>query len=48
VLLVEQNAALAFELAADAYVLESGRIVMEGDAQELARSDAVRSAYLGM
>lgn len=48
VLIVEQNAALALELAADAYVLENGRTVMEGEARDLAKSDAVRAAYLGM
>lgn len=48
VLLVEQNAALALDLAADAYVLENGRVVMQGEARKLARSDAVRAAYLGM
>ena len=48
VLIVEQNAALALELAEDAYVLENGRLAMEGRASELAQSDAVRQAYLGM
>jgi branched-chain amino acid transport system ATP-binding protein len=48
VLIVEQNAALALELAEDAYVLENGRLAMEGKASELAQSDAVRQAYLGM
>jgi branched-chain amino acid transport system ATP-binding protein len=48
VLIVEQNAALALELAEDAYVLENGRLAMEGKASELAQSDAVRAAYLGM
>lgn len=48
VLMVEQNAALALELAADAYVLENGSVAMEGEAQALAQTDAVRAAYLGM
>ena len=48
ILLVEQNAHMALEVAHRAYVLEVGRIVMEGDAKELARSDAVRKAYLGV
>lgn len=48
VLIVEQNAALALELAEDAYVLENGRMAMQGKASELAQSDAVRQAYLGM
>jgi branched-chain amino acid transport system ATP-binding protein len=48
VLLVEQNAHMALRLSDDAYVLENGRIVMQGDAPELARSEAVREAYLGL
>jgi branched-chain amino acid transport system ATP-binding protein len=48
ILLVEQNAHMALEVAHRAYVLEVGRIVMEGEARELARSDAVRKAYLGV
>jgi len=48
VLMVEQNAALALELAADAYVLENGSVAMEGEARALAQTDAVRAAYLGM
>ncbi|CAG0997084.1 High-affinity branched-chain amino acid transport ATP-binding protein LivF [Phycisphaerales bacterium] len=47
ILLVEQNAHMALQVANRAYVLEVGRIVMEGDAKELAKSDAVRKAYLG-
>jgi branched-chain amino acid transport system ATP-binding protein len=47
ILLVEQNAHMALGIAHRAYVLEVGRIVMEGDAKELARSDQVRKAYLG-
>ena len=46
-LLVEQNAALAFELCERAYVLETGRVVLEGPSQELERSELVRTAYLG-
>ena len=46
-LLVEQNAALAFELCARAYVLEAGRLVLEGPSEELQRNETVRSAYLG-
>jgi branched-chain amino acid transport system ATP-binding protein len=46
-LLVEQNAQLALRLAQRAYVLESGRIVLEGKAQDLLRDSRVRTAYLG-
>ncbi len=47
ILLVEQNAHMALKVAHRAYVLEVGRIVMQGDAKELASSDEVRKAYLG-
>jgi branched-chain amino acid transport system ATP-binding protein len=47
VLLVEQNARLAFELCPRAYVLEAGRIVLSGKSAELSRSRAVQAAYLG-
>lgn len=47
VLLVEQNAHMALSVANRAYVLETGRIVMEGDAQALLINDDVRKAYLG-
>ena len=47
VLLSEQNARLALSIADRAYVLETGRIVMEGNAQELLENDQVRKAYLG-
>jgi len=46
-LLVEQNAAMALELASHAYLLETGRVVLGGAADELRRDDAVRRAYLG-
>jgi branched-chain amino acid transport system ATP-binding protein len=46
-LLVEQNAAMALEAATDAYLLETGRIVLSGPARELVRDEAVRRAYLG-
>jgi branched-chain amino acid transport system ATP-binding protein len=48
VLLVEQNAHMALKLSDDGYVLENGAIVMQGNAQDLARSEAVREAYLGL
>jgi branched-chain amino acid transport system ATP-binding protein len=47
VLLVEQNAALALELAARAYVLEEGRIAAEGRPAELLAQADIRRAYLG-
>jgi branched-chain amino acid transport system ATP-binding protein len=47
VLLVEQNAALALDLADQAYLLETGRVVMSGPAEELRRHDAIRRSYLG-
>lgn len=47
ILLVEQNAAMALQVAHRAYVIEVGSIEMEGPAAELAASDDVRKAYLG-
>jgi branched-chain amino acid transport system ATP-binding protein len=47
VLLVEQNAVLALGLADHAYLLETGRVVLAGPADEIRRNDAVRRAYLG-
>ena len=47
ILLVEQNAQMALSVADRAYVLETGRIVMEGEAAALLEDDKVRSAYLG-
>jgi branched-chain amino acid transport system ATP-binding protein len=46
-LIVEQNAALALDLAEEAYLLETGRIVMAGPAREIAKDEAVRRSYLG-
>jgi len=48
VLLVEQNVAASLKLAQRAYVLENGRIVMEGRGEDLLRDDRVRQAYLGL
>jgi branched-chain amino acid transport system ATP-binding protein len=48
IILVEQNAFLALSLADRAYVLERGRIALEGTGQELLNSDRVRKAYLGL
>jgi branched-chain amino acid transport system ATP-binding protein len=47
VLLVEQNAKMALSIADRAYVLETGRIAMEGDAEELLNDPRVKKAYLG-
>ena len=47
ILLVEQNANMALSIAHRAYVLETGEVVMQGDAKELASSPEVRKAYLG-
>ena len=48
VLLVEQDVVLALEIADRGYVLENGRIVMNGPASELRRDPAIRKAYLGV
>lgn len=47
VLLVEQNAKKALSIADRAYVLETGKIVLEGDAETLMNDDSVKKAYLG-
>jgi branched-chain amino acid transport system ATP-binding protein len=47
VLLVEQNAAMALELADHAYLLETGRVVMSGSTAELRKDDSIRRSYLG-
>ena len=47
VLLVEQNAKMALSIADRAYVLETGRIVLEGKADELMHDDSIKKAYLG-
>jgi branched-chain amino acid transport system ATP-binding protein len=47
VLLVEQNAKKALEIANRAYVLETGNIVLSGDAHELMNNDSIKKAYLG-
>jgi len=46
-LLVEQNASLALDLASRAYVLETGRLVLSGPAAEIREDDSVRRSYLG-
>ena len=48
VLLVEQNVAASLKLAKHAYVLENGRIVMQGRGEDLLHDDRVRQAYLGL
>jgi branched-chain amino acid transport system ATP-binding protein len=47
ILLVEQNAAASLALSDRAYVLEMGRIVLQGDAKELVENAEVKKAYLG-
>ena len=46
-LLVEQNASLALDLAGHAYLLETGRVALSGPSDEIRRDEAVRKAYLG-
>ncbi len=47
ILVVEQNAQLALELAETAFVIETGRIVMSGNAKEIANNEDIRKSYLG-
>ena len=47
ILLVEQNAQAALSVADRGYVLETGKIVLSGDAHELMNNDSVKKAYLG-
>jgi branched-chain amino acid transport system ATP-binding protein len=47
VLVVEQNAAIALEVAERAYVLEVGKVAVSGKSEELARDESVRKSYLG-
>jgi branched-chain amino acid transport system ATP-binding protein len=47
ILVVEQNAQLSLEIASHAYVIETGRIVMSGDARQIAGNEDVRRSYLG-
>jgi branched-chain amino acid transport system ATP-binding protein len=47
ILLVEQNATKALQIADRAYVLETGKVTLSGTGAELAQSDDVRKAYLG-
>jgi branched-chain amino acid transport system ATP-binding protein len=47
VLVVEQNAAIALEVASHAYVLEVGKVAVSGTSEELGRDESVRKSYLG-
>ena len=47
ILLVEQNAAMALDLADHAYLIETGRVVQSGSAEDIKRDDTVRRSYLG-
>lgn len=47
ILLVEQNASLALNLADHAYLIETGRIVMSGSSEDIRKDESVRAAYLG-
>jgi len=47
ILVVEQNAELALDLANEAYVIETGRIVMSGKAEDIRQNDEIRRSYLG-
>lgn len=47
ILLVEQNALLALQIAARGYILQTGRIILADTAAALAENDDVRKAYLG-
>jgi branched-chain amino acid transport system ATP-binding protein len=46
-ILVEQNAAMALDIADHAYLIETGRVVLQGSSQELKNNDSVRRSYLG-
>ena len=48
ILLVEQNVSLALDVATRGYVLEAGRIVLEGSSSELNENPKIREAYLGI
>jgi branched-chain amino acid transport system ATP-binding protein len=48
VLLVEQNAHIALQIAHRGYVIETGRVVMEGEATRLIQDDHIKQAYLGL
>ena len=47
ILLVEQNAAMALDLADRAYLIETGKVVLSGSAEEIKQNEAIRRSYLG-
>ncbi len=47
IILIEQNARMAFKLAQRAYILEVGNIILHGDAKDLSNDERVKKAYLG-
>jgi branched-chain amino acid transport system ATP-binding protein len=47
ILLVEQNASLALAFSEDAYLLETGRIVVSGKAADISKDESIRRSYLG-
>jgi branched-chain amino acid transport system ATP-binding protein len=47
IMLSEQNASMALSISTRGYVLENGRIVLEGKAEELAGNEEVKKAYIG-
>ncbi len=48
IILVEQNARMAFRLAKRAYILELGTVILEGNTEELINNELVKKAYLGV
>ena len=48
ILLIEQNAKLALEISDRAYVLENGRVVLQGNSSDLLASEDIQKAYLGI
>jgi branched-chain amino acid transport system ATP-binding protein len=48
ILLIEQNARMALKISDYAYVVESGKIVLEGQSQDLLEDESVKKAYLGI
>lgn len=48
IVLVEQNATMALELAKETYVLETGKVALQGDAKEMINNDYVKKVYLGI
>lgn len=48
IMLIEQNASIALSLASKGYVMEIGKVIMEGDAKELQDNEHVKKAYLGI